>query len=385
MRRLVYIDSFSIGTFHEMFNASSLKMFSEIYEEVRYYTSNSVKENTFKILGKQPQNVIFSPIPIININNRIGSFLRQFLPVLTNSFILFKSHKNDVIFINYNSLWSFGIVNLLAKFLNRSVIIMCHGELEGLIKDVPHNFLSKKFLKKFNSKTFLPAKHVYFCVLGQSIKNNLYKYSPTRITDKVLSFEHSYIFNSNVKNTDRNNKKIIKIGAVGSIRPEKGLNNLIKLGKLFKEFPNFMIYALGRIYCDTNLLYNSGITYIPEADCRFLSRDELDTAIRELDYIVFLYPRSGYKLTASGALYDAIDNEKLILTLKNDYFDAVLSRCPEIGLSFDNVEDIATYLVNKNRLSDIPNYLKIKEQLGVKTIAKQFKNDLKVIGFLDAT
>ena len=42
----------------------------------------------------------------------------------------------------------------------------------------------------------------------------------------------------------------------------------------------------------------------------------MDNEISKLDYVIFLYPEGSYKYTASGALFDAINQEKQILALK---------------------------------------------------------------------
>mgnify|MGYP006977888919 CR=1 FL=1 len=52
--KLIYVDNSTIGSVHELFNATSLKMFSEIYDEVIYYTSRSVKKIRF-VLYKTKQ------------------------------------------------------------------------------------------------------------------------------------------------------------------------------------------------------------------------------------------------------------------------------------------------------------------------------------------
>ena len=56
--KLIYVDNSTIGSVHELFNAKSLKMFSEIYDEVIYYTSRSVKKKYVSYYTKQ-NNLIF--------------------------------------------------------------------------------------------------------------------------------------------------------------------------------------------------------------------------------------------------------------------------------------------------------------------------------------
>jgi hypothetical protein len=70
--KLIYVDNSTIGSVHELFNATSLKMFSEIYDEVIYYTSRSVKKNTFRIIQNKTINVRYKFLPIIHWDDKGG-------------------------------------------------------------------------------------------------------------------------------------------------------------------------------------------------------------------------------------------------------------------------------------------------------------------------
>jgi len=375
-KKIIYVDSFSIGTFHEMYNASSLKMFSEIFDKVDYYTSNEIFSNTKKTLKDIPLNVYFKRLFIPNIQSRIGHFLRQFMPIFTNSFVLLKANKNDIIFINYNALWALGTVNFLSKILQRRVIIMCHGEMEFLLNDTNLNCLSRRTMKKFKSKSFRPARNIYFCVLGQSIKNNLKDIVAPLVQEKLISFEHSYIFRKKVKHLNSSSTQI-KIGALGALRTKKGLEGLKSLSQILKKQHNFVLYSIGRIYCDKHILDSAGIHIVPESDKRFLTRKEIDNTVSNLDYILILYPQEGYRFTASGALYDAIDCEKPILALTNDYIKNVFDSCNEIGILFNTELELINHIKNLKKKDVLTDYKKIKQKLGTKAIGKKFKLELK--------
>ena len=45
MKKLLYIDTYSTGHLHEMFDASSLRMFCDMYDEVRYYANKDSIDN----------------------------------------------------------------------------------------------------------------------------------------------------------------------------------------------------------------------------------------------------------------------------------------------------------------------------------------------------
>ncbi|WP_411893364.1 hypothetical protein [Winogradskyella sp. A2] len=381
--KLIYVDNTSIGSKHEMFNASSLKMFSEIYDDVIFYASRPVKKNTFKILKKKPNNITYKFLPVINAKKRISGYLYAIIAMLTSCFVLIKTNKKDVIFFNYTVLWAFSAQNFLSKILNRKVIFMFHGDLEYLYDSrSPLNSFSKKALYRIKQKKFTPSKGAYFCVLGESIKRNLKKHVSNNFYQKTIFFEHSYIFREHVKDIIINDG-IIRIGHLGELRKEKQfINNLFKFSKLLDSLKKIKFYSIGRIYHDKNILKKMGIEIISDSDKRSLSRFEMDKAISMLDYILFLYPKDGYKLRASGALYDAIDSEKPILSLKNDYFNNIFSKYKNIGCLFENENEIVDYLKNIKKQTSSIDYKIIKQKLSPKTVSLGFKKELEKIDFL---
>ena len=108
----------------------------------------------------------------------------------------------------------------------------------------------------------------------------------------------------------------------------------------------------------------------------------MDEAISILDYIVFLYPKEGYKLRASGALYDAIDSEHPILLLKNDYFESIFSEHKDIGCLFENENEIVDYIKNVKKPTQNLDYKSIKQKLSPESISLKFKKELEKIDFL---
>lgn len=381
-KKIIYVDSFSIGVFHEMFNASSLKMFSEIFDKVEYYTSNEIFSNTKNILKVIPSNVDFKYLPIVNLNNRIGHFLRQFVPILTNSYILLKASKNDIVFFNYNALWSLSLVNFLSKVLQRQVIIMIHGELELFTNNVKVNYFSKRALNRFNSEKFNPAKQLYFCVLGKSIKDNLFDIVTSKVYKKIIFFEHSYVFRAEVPKKTKKDS-VIRIGTIGTVRKEKGVDTLLKVGYSLKTIKNIKLYALGRVHFDCKVLENAGINIVSESDKRFLTRIELDNAISEMDYILFLIPTDAYKFTASGALYDAIDNEKPILALRNNYFNYVFNFRQNVGKLFADENELIDFISNIKNTNNLLDFKKIKKHLSTIEVGKTFAKQLIEIKFIE--
>lgn len=352
MKKLIYADTFSCGSFHEVFNASSLKMFANMYQSVIYYATASSCRSVKILLNGLPQNVSYRPLFIITFNNSFGNFIRHIISCIWNILILLFSDTNSTILFNYNSLWGTKWMNRIIRWRHLKVVIVCHGELEFLTvpsSSHPLNCLSTNSLKLFKSDKFRPAKNLYFCVLSKSILKNIQQVTTPNLRHKFISFEHTIIA-QNVFPTQRRIKdsQILKIGLIGSIGKEKGLDNILHFGKMLEPYPNLEIYALGRVSHYSELLSQVGIKYIPGAEREYIPRKILEQYMNDMDCFVFLYNTNKYKFTASGALLDAIDHEKIIFSLHNDYFDHIFNQL-NIGLQFKSIEILVDYLKSCNK------------------------------------
>lgn len=94
MTKLIYIDSFGIGSFHETFNSSSLKMMSEIFNNVEHYSTKSSFEAVSSLLHDVPQNVNHHNILVLKPKWKIGRFLQLLSSFILNIyFVVFKLKK----------------------------------------------------------------------------------------------------------------------------------------------------------------------------------------------------------------------------------------------------------------------------------------------------
>lgn len=377
MKRLIYADTFSVGAFHEVYNSSSLLMFAELFDEVKYYSTKSSCKSVDRIIGGFPENVTHHSIFLLDYHNSFGNFIRHFLSSIWNIIILLKASKEDLIFYNLNSLWSTAIINKICKYTNKNVILMCHGEFEYLSKNVKLNLLSSWSLSLFQSQKFKVAPSLYFCVLGESILNNLRSIVPEDVFSKFISFEHTFL-PQKVKVKPKNDSQI-KVGTVGMVRNFKGLDNILQFAEMLKPSDRIDFYTLGRICCNPDILLSANIKFIPNADKDFVNGDVLNDYISQMDYLVFLYPIDGYKFTASGALLDAINNEKIILSLRNDYFENVFQKI-NCGILFDSIKDIVDYIEDTSIRDKIfVDFKENKRRFSPQTEALVFKEKLHKI------
>lgn len=380
MKKLIYADTFSVGAFHETFNASSLMMFSNIYTDIVYYAPKSSKRCVEILIGELPSNVRYRKIWFLVGKGKIGSFFRYLSSFIWNIILVLRQRHDEVLYFNYNSLWAMWLINFIVTYRKTNVIITCHGEIEYLTNGIQLNRLSQYGLKLFTKSNWVIAPTLHFCVLGESILANIPQVINTNHVKHFISYEHSFIPH---EITQPENDGIYRIGTVGTIRKEKGLELLLAMGRALKAVKNVEFYALGRIACDSQQLTNAGVRYIPEAEKNYVSKELLNQYIDKMNCLIFIYPTDGYKFTASGALFDAIDREKIILSLHNDYFDSIFNiAC--LGKLFDTVNDLLAFLLQDGALAKLQNidFKGNKEKFSYVGAASKFQVKLKDLSLL---
>lgn len=377
MKKAYYIDTFSTQHIHEMYNASSLKMFAAIYEHIEYRCSKSSLEQVKMLLGKLPENVSAKTIPLVNswgMFGKIKRLLKQIQAVFFNTyFVLFAPKGYDVI-INYNTAFALPFVNWGCQISKRRVLQVCHGEMADLAIKRSTSVLFKWGLSLLTNPNVKIAPHLYFAVLGSSIKNNLKGFLSPQAEKKLISFEHSALFDTIPLIPKISSSKLV-LGVIGAMRSSKGLENFMKLSELFKGNNHVEFQMIGKAPLDRSVYENSGIVLPSAKSDKYLSRVEMYNHIRQLDYVLFLFPNELYKFTASGSVFDAIDCERPILGLENDYFKGLFNICGDFGYLESNLEGLKKRILwlidNKERVSW--NLKKVKRSFQPEFVAKCFE------------
>lgn len=341
-----YIDSFSNSTAHLQFNASFLTMISKLYDKVIYYSGrSSMKEveellrvNDIELKNIQKHNII-----VISGNSRFSLFLRYLVSAFNNIIFLLFSKKNDILIYNYNNLFSLRLLNLLNAILNRKIMVCCHGELE-LLTDIQCNggFLFKVLrllIKDFFRHTI--QDNIFFIVLGDIILKNLHYYLNEEQLNHFISIDHPYIFSEKIDIRTKSN--FLNIGTVGVFSKSKGGDSLIELIENINN-PNIKYSITGRILYDKRKIIKYKIDTIESAYKESIPQSIFMERISQLDYILFFYKQDSYRITASGAILDAINLRKPILAIKNEYFCYLFNKIGILGVLFDSVSEMSNYI-----------------------------------------
>lgn len=379
MKKLYYIDTFSYYHLHEMFDASSLEMFSYMADHVEYRAHKTSIKCVQQLIGKFPPNIRIKTIPGINGTNKITRFLKQICATIINTYYIFYAKKNDIIVINYNTAIALYFINWASKLTGHKVLLICHGEMQDLVVKRKTSTLFKKSMSLFLKPNIHIATNLYFAVLGNAIYNNVIQIVSPQVKKKLLSFEHSAIFNQIPLLPIQPHNKLI-LGMVGGIRESKGISSLLALSKALQNYNNIEIRVIGYIDYDIEKLQQANIRIPKGVGKHFLSRQELYDNIRQLDYVICLYPKDGYKFTASGSIFDAIDCERPILGIKNDYFDNLFKQYGKFGYLEDTLEGViskAKELATNIHEQEHFNIKSVKEKISPKSIAQTFDIQFK--------
>ena len=337
--KIVLIDSFATYGFHEIFNASILLEASRTYESVVYHGTKSAILNLKKILAcYNINNVSFSNLPQIHGKSIFSLLIRYLIATFLCIYLLNRNRRNKIIIMNNNP-----FLSVFYSLIRQKVTIFCHGELELLDTIEMGKFakLQSCLLKKAFFKNKM-KDNMTFVVLGDSILNNLGKILPKENFKRFVSMDHPYIFHESPSQVRNTNESLIKIGIVGITTLSKGLKELECL--LNHPMPNICIYHIGKIADEGDLLKHKGLYIVKRDKNNNLPREEYVKWINKMDYLLYLYPPTNYRLTASGAIFESFSNLKPIISLSNDYFNYIVRKTGDIGYIFDTIDEIVHFL-----------------------------------------
>ncbi len=391
--RFKYIDTFSYKTAHLQINASLLVMLSRIGKEVIYYAGKDSMAEVYSLFAKnnvEVLNVQANSIFVYRGNNRLSLLMRYLISAFINLVLLICSHKNDVIIYNFDNLFSLRLINAVNAIIKRKVLICCHGELELLSDVVEEGGGLAKCLRYLARDFFLKRRkiqdRVYFMVLGDVILKNLHSYLTEEQLKKFISVDHPYIFIKQPQDTNKTKRdEGLHIGTVGAFSQIKGADLFVKIVSEVKN-PSVHFSITGRIFYPMERLEQLGVDTAIDADKKALSQEIYNERISRLDYILFLYSPKSYRITASGAVMDAINLKKPIIALKNDYFCYLFEKYGSFGRLFKNLEEMTAFLSDQSNTQkenlQFYNFEKIQDLMSPQYIAKDLHSELKHIGFV---
>lgn len=344
MKKIIFIDTFSVGGFHEMFNASFLYVVLNNSTSPVTYVADESAINAIRQLLKDDlkfqellKGVTFKSKNLPKGISFYAIFFRYLYGAFFNIFYLFQFRTSRIIFPALNPL--FGIfLKIFVKIFNTETYVVCHGELGYLFSKHRVSsplFWYTSFLRPFFAYSM--PETLKLILLGPSIVKNFTAHYP-KLLPNILTVNHPYIFNQNQPQV-RKVSSIVRFGWVGVATEAKGFPIFDEITRYFSaHYPKqFSAHFVGwhpfseEAYPQIHFASRAHV---------FLDRGIFNQAVSQLDYILFFYNNSQYQYTASGAIFDAIQHNKFIIALHNDYFESIFSACGPIGFLCDSKEEI---------------------------------------------
>lgn len=297
-----------------------------------------------------------------------------------------KNLEHKVVFL-YTSTFLLYFIKLFCFFYKNISVTSClHGDLERIdLKAYTNSFKKNKFFVFFYALIFglrIPMsihtpRNLKYIVYGESIKKNVIKIIPT-LNPYIQAVPHPYLYKKIKENNILINNKI-NFGVIGLSSNRKNIPYLKKLiDKLMQvDNNNFNIIFSGRILDED--FYRSLLTlkFVQQnsLSTKVISNDKRNSLISCMDYSLCTYQYNSYKLIASGAFMDAINFEKPLIAINNDYISQYFYRYGNIGYLLDSYEEfekkildiINNFPYDEYKLQ-VSNIKKIKAQENIKNI-----------------
>lgn len=375
------IESLKTGNEHVLVNAKMIEIFTSIFKDsIKVYAEKKHVE----ILKKYNNNIEYKKIKVTGHGKgKVKSVIHFLRSIFYNVSFLILSSKNDkIIYLSTNPIGLI-IMKIVNYILKREVYMVCHSELEFLISE-NDKYLStiyKKIAKIYRwSFNKVEKDSIKYIVLGESIKRNLIKIVKKTDYKNLLVIDLPYEYNKMEEKIEKTKK--IKLGCIGIASTAKGTEKIFEIAEVFKDKiidNKINLSIIGKLTEDVKKFKNDYVEYLN--DNVMLPREEYDNKIKELDYILYFYPKDSYKLIASGAFFDAIALEKPIIAIENDFFRYYFDRFGDIGYLCNNLEDMKKilydieskqdeYSVYKNRIKEV------KQKLSISCIVEQLKEQI---------
>lgn len=365
---LKIVDSFRTGNEHEVINFKLIEVISKREKDIHLWLSKS-HHNSLKRIDAEITRHKFSEI--FNIRrNKLTSLLQYIVGFIYDITIYFFSEK--IVFLTINP-FSLALIKIINAFLGKKIYFVCHGELEILSPEGRNHFsclmlpIALLFKFAFYLRT---VSQIKFILLSKNVLENLLAYQPQLNRSDFIAVEHPYFFSEYASN-----KKIdgpLVLGTLGVNTIEKNSDKLFELAAGLEPYirsGDIKISTTGPIKFNLEKCKNVNLVEINNNSSTMISRKDYEHLISKLDLVLFFYENDRYKLTASGALLDAINYKKPIIALKNSLFNYYFKSFGEMGILCENIEEMQEVIeensaIRKNYNRYLENMEKAKTELG---------------------
>lgn len=350
--KIIYINASLTENAHEIIDSALIGMLSRTHC-VTVHGQHGRIPYLKRIVEKE-----FSEFPVTwhGIMPIKGNIFKALQIALREAKIILKNRGDNLFLVSFMNGFSSNLHNLICYLTGAKILLVTHNDAECLMANKNQRLGVQKTLHRFFFKYVPLAKNLRIMVLGDSIIDNLSHYISPKRLKHFLSIDHPYY--SNLVSTQPHLREDINIGLPGRMdsRPSRGFDNLCKFAKDVACDNRIKIYLISSI--EDKLVSKLPENVIVKNDAgRNPSREEYENLIMQMDYILLPYHKDYYKLTASGAVFEAIVNLKPALMFSTDYFQYLNKKYGEFGIFIDQMEKSALLetLRNSNQYVDYVN------------------------------
>ena len=219
---------------------------------------------------------------------------------------------------------------------------MCHNDMEQIQREKNVGLLGSVvggYFRWFFRKVKV-AEKMTFILLSEDMCSYFRSFCSDRNIYRIQWIDHCYLRPSvdNGKLGKTVSTKL-NIGIPGFLSENRGLPQLRLLLSMIVN-DQITINAISRLSSQVSDRHFRALNQ----GNRLLPYNEYSKLAEQMDAMLLLYSVDSYRLTASGAVLDAIWNEKPIFALENYYFKYLFQKFGAMGQLFTDVESLAAYL-----------------------------------------
>lgn len=397
-KNIYFIDQTSEFDHHMVFNASMLKILNLIFPEQKHFhygLKSSINSVKTLLSTEDKEQIQFIPIKHKKVSGRklkkLFNYFRKEIYRFNNfRHILKQSNDNDWIVLSITTFTSFLWFKFLKTFYKTNTIAVLHGEVSFIYKS--YNKIEKidALIHKLIFK--IKAKNFYYLTLNKIEKKILVKDNYLK-NGEVFEINHPYLTLEEKASKSSLNSKI-RLGHIGSlVAHTKNSHLFFKLAEECKslvEKKEICFDAVGLLTPEMTKYINPWVNlFVGNDDLnkpKYLSREDYENALENMDYALFFYPPEEYVFRASGAIADFIAKEIPIMYLEHPIFNYFQSTVGEIGYKCDNLQEMKEVILNLSKDKEHAqekysihkeNLKKLKELLDINKIAEDLKEQIK--------
>jgi hypothetical protein len=250
----------------------------------------------------------------------------QLLKAFDMAWELFRTKKVELIFIFEHKPWYSYLLYMVCILKGKPVFFIVHG-----LQQTHHNSLFHKL--GFNILLFL-EKYFNFWPIHLEISDqhitNIIRFTKSIVIPHPLS--------QDVHFATKQINKIIKVGIVGMIRPDKPIQPLIDILKIYQSRADIQVFIGTAKFSLPDTLLKNNIFPIHDTTSAY----DYNKFIESMHIIINNFDKDQFYFRPSGIINDSLAGGCVVIAPNFPVFAAQISTPVEVGYTYNNIREIPT-------------------------------------------